>query len=82
MWNSSFEEPAHHFELGQDGTTECCGDCPTDANGDGETGPFDLATLLGAWGPVEAGNCLDADGDGDMGPFDLATLLGAWGPCI
>ena len=58
-----------------------CGDCPTDANGDGETGPFDLATLLAAWGPVEAGNCLDANGDGDMGPFDLATLLAAWGPC-
>ena len=65
----------------QDGTTECCGGCPTDVNGDGETGPLDLATLLAAWGPVEAGNCLDADGDGDMGPLDLATLLAAWGPC-
>ena len=28
-----------------------CGDCPTDANGDGDIGPFDLATLLAAWGP-------------------------------
>ncbi len=58
-----------------------CGPCPTDVNGDGETGPFDLAALLAAWGPVEAGNCLDANGDGDIGPFDLATLLAAWGPC-
>ena len=58
-----------------------CGDCPTDANRDGETGPFDLATLLAAWGPAEPGNCLDANGDGDIGPFDLATLLAAWGPC-
>ena len=58
-----------------------CGGCPTDANGDGETGPFDLATLLGAWGPVEAGNCLDANGDGDVGQFDLAALLDSWGPC-
>ena len=58
-----------------------CGDCPTDANGDSETGPFDLATLLAAWGPVEPGNCLDANGDGAIGPFDLATLLAAWGEC-
>ena len=65
----------------QDGSTECCGDCPTDTNGDGHTGPIDLATLLGAWGPIEDANCLDANGDGVMGPFDLATLLGAWGPC-
>ena len=59
-----------------------CGDCPTDANRDSETGPFDLATLLAAWGPVDPGNCLDANGDGDIGPFDLATLLAAWGPCL
>ncbi len=60
---------------------EACGDCPTDANDDGETGPFDLATLLAAWGPVEAGHCLDANDDGDIGPLDLAILLAAWGPC-
>ena len=57
-----------------------CG-CATDTNDDGETGPFDLASLLAAWGPVEAGNCLDANDDGTIGPFDLATLLAAWGPC-
>ncbi len=58
-----------------------CAPCPTDANGDNDTGPTDLATLLVAWGPVEPGNCLDADSDGDIGPTDLATLLVAWGPC-
>ncbi len=62
-----------------------CSNCPTDANGDRETGPFDLAALLSEWGPVggpaETGNCLDANSDGDMGPLDLATLLAAWGPC-
>jgi len=63
----------------QDGSTECCGDCPTDVNDDGHTGPIDLATLLGAWGSIEDTSCLD--GDGVIGPFDLATLLGAWGPC-
>ena len=45
-------------------------------------GPFDLATLLAAWGPVEPGNCLDANADGNIGPLDLATLLAAWGPCL
>ena len=52
-----------------------------DVDGDGDTGPFDLATLLGTWGPLEAGNCLDANDDGVIGPFDLATLLAAWGLC-
>ena len=28
-----------------------CGSCPTDIDGDGGTGPFDLAFLLGEWGP-------------------------------
>ncbi len=65
----------------QDGSTECCGHCPTDVNDDGDTGPFDLATVLRAWGSAEHVNCLDADGDGNIGPFDLAILLGAWGQC-
>ena len=54
--------------------------CPADFNGDGIVGPFDLANLLGAWGPC-AGCPEDLDGDGTVGPFDLAVLLGAWGPC-
>lgn len=61
----------------------CSEACPTDVNGDLATGPFDLATLLGCWGPVVPGSCecLDANNDGNIGPFDLASLLGAWGPC-
>jgi len=59
-----------------------CGDCPTDVDGDGDINAFDLANLLGAWGPVTPGSaCLDADGNGFIEAFDLAVLLGAWGPC-
>jgi hypothetical protein len=65
----------------QDGPTECCGDCPTDVNDDDNTGPFDLAMLLGTWGPIEDANCLDSDRNGTIDAFDLAVLLGAWGPC-
>ncbi len=54
--------------------------CPADLNGDGEVGPFDLAFLLGNWGP-NPGHPADLDGSGDVGPFDLALLLGNWGPC-
>ncbi|MCH8852050.1 MAG: hypothetical protein IID41_05295 [Planctomycetes bacterium] len=54
--------------------------CPADFNGDGTVGPFDLANLLGAWGPCT--DCPeDLDGNGTVGPFDLAVLLGTWGPC-
>ncbi len=56
--------------------------CPADVDESGDTGPFDLAFLLGNWGPVGPNTlCLDADDDGDIGPFDLAFLLGRWGPC-
>ncbi len=59
-----------------------CSDCPTDVDGNGETGAFDLANLLGAWGPVPPDSvCLDADENGFIEAFDLAVLLGAWGPC-
>ena len=59
-----------------------CGDCPTDVDGDGDINAFDLANLLGAWGPVTPGSaCLDADDSGFIEAFDLAVLLGAWGPC-
>lgn len=63
-----------------------CDNCPTDVDGSGDTGPFDLAFLLGNWGPIPpdadpAVVCLDADGDGNIEPFDLAFLLGAWGTC-
>jgi hypothetical protein len=32
-----------------------CGDCPTDVDGNGQTEAFDLANLLGAWGPCDPG---------------------------
>ena len=61
-----------------------CDDCPTDIDGSGDTGPSDLATLLGCWGTFAHDSvcvCLDANDDDDIGPFDLATLLASWGPC-
>ncbi len=66
-----------------DGTPDSC-QCPWDSNGDGTVGAFDLAVLLGNWGPLGVGSdvrCLDANGDGLIGAFDLAHLLGNWGPC-
>lgn len=55
--------------------------CPTDLNGDGIVGPFDLALLLGSWGPCEGGCQADFNADGAVGPFDLAQLLANWGEC-
>ena len=52
--------------------------CPTDIDGDGETGASDLSLLLAAWGTSGAG---DVDGDGDVGAADLSLLLAAWGAC-
>ena len=58
------------------------GDCeittPGDLDGDGSVGPFDLAILLGNWGPC-IGCPADLDGDGTVGAADLAMLLGNWG---
>ncbi len=62
----------------QEGVAGCC---PADFDGDGEVGPFDLAFVLGFWGP-NPGHPADLDGDGEVGPFDLALLLGSWGPCL
>ncbi len=66
-----------------DETGKCvCDSCPTDVDGDGNTGPLDLAFLLGYWGPVTPDSqCLDDDSNGNIGPFDLAFVLGNWGPC-
>lgn len=68
---------------GETGSVEV-GPCnPGDIDLTGDVGPFDLALLLGNWGPCPAkDDCpADLDGDGDIGAFDLALLLGAWGPC-
>ncbi len=61
-----------------------CGDCPTDMDGNGDTGASDLAVLLGSWGPRapgDEGECLDVDDNGVIDAADLADLLGSWGPC-
>ena len=64
--------------------------CPADLSGDGIVEAFDLALLLGAWGPCPGtctpGNPLntcpaDLSGDCVVEAFDLAMLLGSWGPC-
>ncbi len=57
-----------------------CEPCPTDVDDDGDTGPFDLAILLGGWGPCE-GCPADFNGDDVVNAADLAQLLGAWGMC-
>jgi hypothetical protein len=62
-----------------DGELDECA-CPADIDGSGDVGPFDLAVLLGAWGPCA--ECpADLNEDGQVGAFDLALLLGSWGPC-
>jgi photosystem II stability/assembly factor-like uncharacterized protein len=55
-------------------------DCPADFDSDSTVGPFDLAFLLGSWGP-NPGHPADLDHDGTVGPFDLTLVLGVWGPC-
>ncbi len=63
---------------------EC--ECPADFDFDGTVGAFDLAVLLGSWGPCPEppAECLadiHGEGDGIVQADDLATLLGSWGPC-
>ncbi len=64
--------------------------CPADFDSSGDVEAFDLAVLLGAWGPCpepctegDPGDTCQADLNGDcvVEAFDLALLLGAWGPC-
>ncbi len=55
--------------------------CPADFNDSGAVEPFDLAILLGAWGP-NANHPADLNADGTVGPLDLALLLDFWGPCL
>jgi len=54
--------------------------CPTDLDGDGQTGPQEITRLLAAWGTAGAGG-EDFTGDGVVGPQDITALLSAWGPC-
>lgn len=57
--------------------------CPADQNEDGVVNGFDLAQLLGSWGPclIPTGCEADLDDNGVVNGVDLALLLGAWGPC-
>jgi uncharacterized membrane protein len=54
--------------------------CPTDLDGDGQTGPQEITRLLAAWGTAGAGG-EDFTGDGVVGPQDITVLLSAWGAC-
>ena len=55
------------------------GPCPADFDDNGAVGPFDLAILLGNWGP-NPGHPADLNGDDIIDAADLAVLLGSWGP--
>lgn len=57
---------------------EC--ECLADFDGSDTVDAFDLALLLGSWGPCP-GCPADIDGNGVVDAFDLAQLLGSWGPC-
>jgi hypothetical protein len=55
---------------------------PADLSSDGIVNGFDLALLLGAWGPCpmrDAACAADLDGNGIVNGLDLAILLAAWG---
>ena len=54
--------------------------CPTDLDGDGNTGTADLLDLLSAWGP-NPGHPADFNGDGVVATGDLLELLINWGLC-
>jgi outer membrane protein assembly factor BamB len=49
-----------------------------DLNCDGDVNGFDLALLLGQWGPCPRGCGADLDGNGVVNGMDLAVLLAAW----
>ncbi len=56
------------------------GPCPADFDDNGMVGPFDLAILLGNWGP-NPNHPADLNDDDIIDAADLALLLGNWGPC-
>lgn len=59
----------------------CPPPCPTDLDGDGETGFGDLVALLAAWGQDPQSVAGDLNGDGEIGFADLVMILSAWGDC-
>ena len=61
--------------VGGECTSSSCA-CPTDLDGNGETG-FDIVVLLSAWGTPDG----DVNGDGVTEFQDLIVLLSAFGDC-
>ena len=54
-----------------------------DFNSDGVVNAFDLAFILGYWGPCTGGECtsFDLNDDGEVGSADLGLLFSSWGDC-
>ncbi len=65
------------FVGGECSASACAAPCPTDLDGNGETGFTDIVALLSAWG-TPAG---DVNGDGTTEFQDLIVLLSAFGDC-
>ena len=57
----------------------------SDFNGDGEVNSFDLAFILGYWGPCPDPNApcaaFDLNDDGQVDAMDLGVLFSDWGSC-
>lgn len=71
------------YEL-RDGFWHAASVCLEDLDDDGDVDAFDLAVLLGNWGPYEPCppfKVMDFDVDCDVDAANLAQLLGNWGPC-
>ncbi len=57
----------------------------SDFNGDGAVTGFDLAYILGYWGPCDATDIchnFDLNDDGFVDSADLGLLISYWGPCL
>ena len=59
---------------------ECDAECLQNLDGNDSVDAFDLAIVLGSWGPCE-GCPADFNADGVVNAADLAQLLGSWGLC-
>ena len=62
---------------GECSASACAAPCPTDLDGNGETGFPDIVVLLSAWGPPAGA----VNGDGATEFQDLIVLLSAFGDC-
>ena len=66
-----------NFVGGECTSSSCTAPCPTDLDGNGETGFPDIVVLLSAWGTPDG----DVNGDGVTEFQDLIVLLSAFGDC-